>query len=640
VRLDAEPIAFDQLPPEVKIAIFDIVPVGFSVSYVVKSNFTGDKNANDYLVFQETAATNVYGRYRLSIVRWNPTMADLRVIPIVSAAQLSRPDIRPDDLIIYKSWGGTIYAKTIGYEHSDCWETIVFWNSEKSVFVAEVVLFNTSDGFNYPVGPKYPVDIQTGDFPGGWRIDQAFQDCKNYPANEPPCSHLGEDWNDKNGGNSDLGHPVFAVSLGEVIFAGDGGPGWNGIVVLRHRPPIGEDVFSFYGHLNVSSDTKRKIRPISRGGIDQGEVRTLSDVLHQSTPGRLAQVEKGQLVGYIGPGPEGEMSHLHFEMIVEPAIAYNPHEWKGYRPLDGSEAQWKNPSKFIEENRSYWNGFGVGEDRLGTGVAPVALENCYKQNGGLHILGQPIGVLFHNQSSSSGTASASQAFQNGEIYYHQDGPLAGKAFAILNPLLARFRMLAPARTPGDLAEEWGYNPTDVSGSPLGLPVEDIAAEVEISHYSTKFRFQNFENGALEFHQAGLYAGEVFEIHGAIFNRWSSSELNYAAGPLGLPIGDEKEAEKSPLSGRTGRFSAFEGGVIHWVREENKTYVIGLNPNIGRQSNIAKLIADRYMKEGGSGGNLGFPASDDYLWQGGVRCDFEGGYISWTPSEGLKVINSR
>jgi hypothetical protein len=568
----------------------------------------------------------------LSIIRWKPGI-EAQVFPVFRAHE-AKADIAPINPRLYKSWKGAVYLKTSGTPTGDCRETIVFWDSGR--FVAKDIYFYTTDGFNYPLAPMdtqnppNPVDILTANFPSGWKIDQEFQDCKNYPAEIGPCKHLGVDFNGKGGRDTDLGYPVFAAARGEVIFAGDAGYKWNGIVVLRHRPPTGEDIFSLYGHLNVDPNAKRP---------DGSRIRTLAEILQRSAPGRLVEVEKGQLIGYIGPRPtEDTYAHLHFEIIADPAVAYNTHQWVGYRPLYGSEAQWRNPLKFIEENRSYQN-FSVGEDWSGIGILPAVFEECYQHNGGAYTLGKPIGTVLdtsYGWSSLSGPWK-SQAFQNGEIYYHKGGPLGGRVFAILNPLLAKFKILQRPRTPLEsLDTGGGYGQLLPLEETLGLPITDVTSVAGASSYGTKFKFQNFEGGALEFHQTGPYAGDVFEIHGAIFKRWSGPELNYAIGPLGLPISDEKEAAPSPISGLTGRYSVFEGGIIHWVREQDKTYVIGLNQKIGGQSNIGKLIADRYHAEGGSGGNLGFPISDDYLWQDGVRSDFENGCIIWTPSGGIQV----
>lgn len=654
--LEAPVLTEDQLPPEVREAVFNLVPKDFVISRIVKSNFSRDENVNDYLVFYwdyDTSKTDP--NPRLLIARQDPTRG-VRVFPvlrvgmpgllggyIIKNAPNGWPelpllaDIQSDDLIVFRHSSGAVYAKTIGYKLDYCWETIISWQSDR--FIAEHILFGTTDGFNYPVNSaRYPADIQTADRPSGWKIAVEFQDPNpaHYIPGENPKTHLGEDWNDINGSNSDLGHPVFAIGRGEVIFAGNGGTVWNGIVILRHRPPTGKDVFSFYAHLNIDPSAKRD----GIGG-DKSKIRTVNEILQQSAPGHIVEVEKGQLIGYIGPTPKYSTSpHLHFEIIVNPDVVYGTNDWKiGYLPLNGKEDRWTNPSKFIEENRTYWRNFTVGQsmpDLPFEFVPPEVFKECYGRNGGLVTMGRSISVALPDYSPLTETSAQSQVYENGEILFYWDGQYAGHTFGILNPLLAKFRILAPPRNCGGQLEQYGCGPAYAPYEPLGLPVADVTPATESSSYKTKFKFQNFEGGALEFHQTGPYAGDVFEIHGAIFKRWSGPELNYAIGPLGLPISDEKEAAPSPISGLTGRYSVFEGGVIHWVREQDKTYVIGLNQKIGGQSIIGKLIADRYHAEGGSGGALGFPTSDDYLWQDGVRSDFENGCIIWTPSGGIQV----
>jgi murein DD-endopeptidase MepM/ murein hydrolase activator NlpD len=645
-ELDSQSIAINQLPPEVQNTVRGTVPDGYKISLMVKSNFSGESDTSDYLVFYTNDK-----KYRLVVIRRKPT-GEVQTFLVLNYQNLKgfmqvwegvdwgkyleslSAEVGPDDLHIYQSPTGTVYAKTIGYRTSFCWETVISWQLEW--FVAEQILFGTSDGFNYPVGPmdtRDPqglVDILTASFPDGWKIDQGFQCQVGYTNNYScvaPGSHLGEDWNGKGGGNTDLGYPIFAVARGEVIFAGNAGYRWNGIVVLRHRPPAGEDIYSFYGHLNIDSNARR---------ADGSIIRTVTDILQQSAPGGLVEVEKGQLIGYIGPAPTKDTTaHLHFEIIVDPTIAYDKDQWDGYRLLYGRENQWLNPSKFIEENYSYSGEFAVGQRGSDRGANPVAFQESYDKNGGMEILGKPIGTVYHPQMRrNSSTRITGQAFQNGEIYYYLNSILEGKAFAVVGQIISKLKSFCPRQVEGEMSVINGSTPAFLSWAP-GYPISDRSWQSEFSQYDTRFKFQNFDNGALEFHQTGPYAGEVFEIHGAIFNRWK--ELRYAAGPLGLPITDEREALKSPISGLTGRNNLFEGGAIHWIRETDKIFVIGLNQSIGNQKNIGKLITERYMAEGGSGGALGFPVNDDYLWQDGVRCDFENGCIIWTPSGGIRVL---
>ena len=155
---------------------------------------------------------------------------------------------------------------------------------------------------------------------------------------------------------------------------------------------------------------------------------------------------------------------------------------------------------------------------------------------------------------------------------------------------------------------------------LGPPVSDIEPYIhtlppEVSSHGTQFRYQNFEGGALD-HNVGT--GEVFEIHGAIFAKWC--ELGYASGVLGLVTSDEREAALSPI-GTDGRVSDFEGGHIHWHRTGGHG---------GKSYETHGAIDAIYCAEGGSGGDLGFPVSDEYVNPSGYpQSDFEGGYITTT-----------
>ena len=255
---------------------------------------------------------------------------------------------------------------------------------------------------------------------------------------------------------------------------------------------------------------------------------------------------------------------------------------------------------------------------VGQGAPDLAIKNhfidAYNRNGGINVLVNPAtevhrawGYLVQDFPGASG-------YGGGIIIYN---PYQKYAYYIHSEIWERYYSLGGPKAKTDLNFE------------LGPPTSDIEPYVHLlspenSIYGTPFRYQKFEGGALELN---ITSGKVYEVHGGILQKWR--ELGYAASNLGLPTTDEREAAVSPTSGLTGRYSVFEGGIIHWIRERNEVFVIG-NQSGG------KKIADKYYAEGGSGGWLGFPVSDDYINTSGyLKVNFEGGYI--TTTDGLNYV---
>lgn len=93
--------------------------------------------------------------------------------------------------------------------------------------------------------------------------------------------HTGIDLNDRRGGDSDLGAPVYAVTRGTVVAAGRY-PVWGQIVLVECPGP---GLWLQYAHLNHVL--------VSRG----------------------QEVEAGQLLGSVGKGDRNRYpAHLHFEV--------------------------------------------------------------------------------------------------------------------------------------------------------------------------------------------------------------------------------------------------------------------------------------------------------------------------------------
>lgn len=155
-----------------------------------------------------------------------------------------------------------------------------------------------SDGFDFPVGKP---------------------DAKNYfkALNFGQRLHLGEDWNGKGGGNTDLGDPVYTVANGLVVYADDICCGWGNTIRVIHFLPYHTEykyVETIYSHLHNIH-------------VEVGDLIT-----------------RGDQIGSIGNAKGRYSAHLHFEMRDFVNMSMGP----GYSE---DKFGYLNPTDFIELNR-------------------------------------------------------------------------------------------------------------------------------------------------------------------------------------------------------------------------------------------------------------------------------------------------
>ena len=163
----------------------------------------------------------------------------------------------------------------------------------------DVAAVQTADGFDFPVGKP--------DSEGYYRS-------RGYRPN----GHLGEDWNGKGGGNTDLGDPVHSIAHGVVVFAQNFGHGWGNVVIVRHAYEEGGRVKfadSLYGHLD---------RILVRDG------QTL---------------KRGQQLGTIGTGGGLYAAHLHLEMRKDIHVGMAQHRFSR------DDTVYLSPVDFINAHR-------------------------------------------------------------------------------------------------------------------------------------------------------------------------------------------------------------------------------------------------------------------------------------------------
>jgi murein DD-endopeptidase MepM/ murein hydrolase activator NlpD len=166
------------------------------------------------------------------------------------------------------------------------------------------------------------------DFPIGTENGAFAYNAQPFTENR----HLGDDLNGIGGENSDRGDPVFAVADGQVIFAGEAGPGWGNVMIILHayeENGTRRFVQSYYGHLET--------------------------ILVE----RKQKVQRGQQIATVGTAGGRYWAHLHFEMRQFNTPFIGP----GYR---ADTRGWLNPSAFIASHR------GAPEDDVGRPVSPVS----------------------------------------------------------------------------------------------------------------------------------------------------------------------------------------------------------------------------------------------------------------------------
>lgn len=139
-----------------------------------------------------------------------------------------------------------------------------------------------ADGFDFPVGAPNAK---------GYYVAQGFGE---ENARFGGLKHLGEDWNGKGGGDTDLGDPVYSVANGIVTAWGAYGPGWGNVLRIAHAYVTNGEtnlVESLYAHL-------------LRVKVTNGQ-----------------HVRRGERVGAIGNADGRYLAHLHFEIRL---TAYLP----------------------------------------------------------------------------------------------------------------------------------------------------------------------------------------------------------------------------------------------------------------------------------------------------------------------------
>ena len=149
------------------------------------------------------------------------------------------------------------------------------------------------------------------DFPVGKPDAEGYYNAQKFTEN----NHLGDDWNGKGGGNTDLNDPVYAIANGYVVFAENINGGWGNVIRIVHYVNKTTRVESLYAHCHLIN-------------IKKGDY-----------------VRKGQNIGTIGNNNGQYLAHLHLELRDEVGL-----------PIGGGYAAntegFLDPTEFIKNHRN------------------------------------------------------------------------------------------------------------------------------------------------------------------------------------------------------------------------------------------------------------------------------------------------
>ncbi len=227
--------------------------------------------------------------------------------------------------------GNNNERRTDDLDYSSKSKAIAFGKlNERNIETDSLPLYMQGEGILEP-----PIDISGYNnaeeyfdqlFHGKWTYLAAGYD---FPVGKPDAKgyyiarkfmeerHLGDDFNSKAGGNSDLGHPVYAIANGVVTFSKDIGGGWGKTMRIVHKNMDKTYVESLYSHCDEIF-------------VKYGQF-----------------VKKGEKIGTIGTANGQYLAHLHHEIRTEINLPLG----RGYAD---EPTGYVAPTRYIRAHRPRW----------------------------------------------------------------------------------------------------------------------------------------------------------------------------------------------------------------------------------------------------------------------------------------------
>lgn len=197
-----------------------------------------------------------------------------------------------------------------------------------------------------------------------------------------------------------------------------------------------------------------------------------------------------------------------------------------------------------------------------------------------------VGQSFWEAYTQAGGAPGPLGFPDGPHvwagHYHDSGPKNNEYMTFEGGAINK-HAAGTFATYGPIHSSWVAR--GGAASPIGLPTSNQGDTDRVAG-----NYQKFQGGNLYYHPA---RDTVYHVYGGILNHYQ--KLGYSNHPLGLPTSDRKPGGRQ-ADYPDHDYQAFDGGVI--------------NQYNGQAYETHGAILDRWNAEGGVGGWLGLPTTDE------------------------------
>ncbi|WP_328294896.1 hypothetical protein OG218_19600 [Kineococcus sp. NBC_00420] len=252
-------------------------------------------------------------------------------------------------------------------------------------------------------------------------------------------------------------------------------------------------------------------------------------------------------------------------------VIWNRSVWKAYDPAAGWQPYTGPDPHTSHVHLSLTFSGAARETSWWSGTADPLTGHWIALGGDRSVLGADVG----GRRTTSATGVQRRDYRYGSVYSSPTTPVR----EVHGAIAGRFTSLGAT-------------------SALGAPLTDEQRTPQRAG-----AYNHFQGGSIYWSPAT----GAHEVRGAVRDRWAA--LGWETG-LGFPTTGDQRTPTRP-----GTYTHFEGGSVYW------------SPSTGAHA-VRGAFRDAWAASGWENGPLGFPVGEEHPLPGGLRLDFQGGYLVW------------